>query len=269
MKRSQSFFVYALLVGVFMYFPLETTAQTKPTALIVYHCSQQFDLSSPSYKFPHIASTKSITASNMRTSIMPNELLEYSKIILMTTVSAVCYGITHDLVTTQINLDYFASDRTHHGPYTRKYFPYIYKSNNKVLYALLWGTLGTCWVGLPLGLIWAVAARYGDAQKLTWHDLMKWDAILTGSMLATSLTMGIVDYLIYRDSFSMVAAMHHTSYTAGILGGIMTAFFIYHLRNKPITPDTSVFHLEPDGIRINLANLLFKSNEPQPLDIQN
>ena len=255
MKRRASFFIYALFVIGFVQLPLVTIAQTKLTTLAWYYPSQPFK-----HSF-HIASTDLPAVSNIPISTVSNELVEYSKIMLMTTVGAVCYGITHDLITTQINFDYFASDLTHHGPFTRNHYPYIYKSQSKILYALLWGTIATWWVGLPVGLLWAVAARYGDTtQKLTWKDLVKLDAIVAGSMLATSLAVGIDNYLSHHDSFRMVAAMHDTSYLTGILGGIIATIYIYNIR-KPITSDAGVFHLEPNGVRIDLANLLFKSNE--------
>lgn len=258
MKRSQYFFVFILLVGGCMYFPIKATARTKSTDFELIRYFHEVKASYLSYNSYQIALTKSLTAANSPISTVPNEFLEYSKIILMTTLSAVCYGITHDLITTHINFDYFASDRTHHGPYTRVHFPYIYKSQNKILYALLWGTIATWWVGLPLGLVWAVAGRCGDdKQKLNWKDLISLDSILMGSMLLTSLSIGIGDYLSNHDSFKMVATMHETSYLAGILAGIVTSIYTYNVR-KPITAAKSVFHLEPTGIRINLANLVLK-----------
>lgn len=202
-----------------------------------------------------------------------HEGLEVGKIMLMATISAITYGIVHDLITTQINFDYFASDRTHHGPVTRRSFPWVYRSNSRIAYAFLWGTIATWWVGLPLGGIWSMTARAGSSrEKLGWRDLIKPTAVFLGGMLATSLVVGYVNYkpgryniperradLYNKDaswasSYNMVAYMHNTSYTVGIWGGLAMAYYIYQKR-KPVS---QVVQLQPNGFTIDLIALLTK-----------
>ncbi len=73
------------------------------------------------------------------TSCFLKDIKETGKIILMATAASITYGIIHDLITTQVNFDYFASDRTHHGPFTQQNFPYVYNANNKVLLRIAMG----------------------------------------------------------------------------------------------------------------------------------
>ena len=181
------------------------------------------------------------------------DALEVGKVMVMCTIAAVTYGVVHDLITTQVNFDYFASDRTHHGPYTRKYYPCVYKANNRVLYALLWGTVATWWVGLPLGAMWGLAARCGNGrEKLGWRDLVRPAGVCLGCMLATSLVVGLKDYAVYGDTFSMVAAMHNASYMVGILGGLAMSYYVYRQRR----PVAQVVQWQPNGVVIDLVALL-------------
>lgn len=73
--------------------------------------------------------------------ILLEELSESGKIVLMSMIASVCYGIIHDAITINICFDYFRSDMTHHGPQTRRYFPLVYSSDSKILYILYCGVL--------------------------------------------------------------------------------------------------------------------------------
>jgi hypothetical protein len=195
---------------------------------------------------------------NHATSIVPpnsfkKDAIEIAKIMTMVTITSITYGIVHDLITTQINFDYFASDRTHHGPYTRENFPFIYKTNSKVLYALLWGTISTWWVGLPLGIIWGIAARC-NPEKLGWHDLVKPMLFFSSGMLTASIIVGLINYSNHKYSFRMVAAMHKASYIIGIIGGIHMAFCIYNYTPEKSTKE-NIVQFEPNSISINLVQL--------------
>ncbi|OJW70825.1 MAG: hypothetical protein BGO68_02335 [Candidatus Amoebophilus sp. 36-38] len=206
---------------------------------------------------PHTHSTTQLahviaTATSPSSSIT-TDMIEIAKIMSMTTINAVAYGIVHDLITTQINFDYFASDRTHHGPYTKAHFPFIYRTNNKILYALLWGTIATWWVGLPLGIICGIAARC-NSKKLTWHNLMKPMSLFSVGMLTTSIIVGLLNYVNYKDSFEMVAVMHQTSYITGIVGGILMAYYLYNYTPEK-SSEEKIIQFEPNSITINLVRL--------------
>ncbi len=158
---------------------------------------------------------------------------EISKITILSTLGAILYGITHDLITTQINFDYFRSDMTHHGPVTRKNFPLVYRSNSKVLYALLWGTISTWWVGLPIGIGVGMAARCGTyREKIDYKKVIVPMVIFLGGLLAGSIGVGLISYGINKNSFMMVADMHIASYVLGAIGGAGMVFYTY--KSRPI-----------------------------------
>ncbi|WP_257265972.1 hypothetical protein [Endozoicomonas sp. ONNA2] len=165
---------------------------------------------------------------------MGDELIEIGKITGMAVMAAILYGVIHDLVTTQINFAYFSDlHLTHHGAHTLRYFPRVYNSESPVLYALLWGTIATWWVGLPLGVLAAISARLNaSAPKMTWDELAYPVATMLGINLALALITGGFTYLISGSSFSAVAAMHNSSYLFAIIGGIILPSSIFISRNS-------------------------------------
>ncbi|WP_067586976.1 hypothetical protein [Endozoicomonas ascidiicola] len=161
-----------------------------------------------------------------------DELIEIGKITGMGVLAATSYGIIHDLITTQIHFGYFSDlNLTHHGLVTLKHFPWVYHSESRILYALLWGTISTWWVGLPLGGLSAIAARIDPKSiKYTWHDLVKPISVLIAANLGAALMTGVMTYATTGDRFSAVAAMHNSSYLAGAAGGLLLPFYIYFSR---------------------------------------
>lgn len=176
-----------------------------------------------------------------------NPLIESLKIIGLTTAGSIAYGITHDLITTQISFDYFAADVTHHGPTTREYFPAVYRSNSRIAYAFLWGTIATWWVGAGTGILLAGAAQLGSKKPTYWRELIEPVGYTLAANLAVSLSFGLATYLTTSDgrrsyyktsesvfsnqsepastdqrTFETVAVMHESSYLAGaVLGGYL------------------------------------------------
>lgn len=168
-----------------------------------------------------------------------DELIEIGKIIGMGVVAAILYGVIHDLITTQIDFSYFSNLYfTHHGVYTARHFPFVYNSESRVLYALLWGTIATWWVGLPIGGLSALSARISsnapkNAPKMDWRDFVYPVAILLGANLAIALATGGATYLTSGgNSLDTVAAMHNSSYLFGILGGVLLPQYVYSSRLK-------------------------------------
>lgn len=182
------------------------------------------------------------------------DLLEATKIIGLSVAGAVAFGITHDMVTTHINLDYFASNRTHHGPVTRDDFPFVYETNSPILYALLWGTIATWWVGLASGVVVASSARIGSSvPKLTWDELLVPVATTMGATLAMSLLVGAFSALTGSDSFDTVANMHSAAYTAGAVFSLALAGYTITKRFEAPpaspTPPKAANHLSNINLR--------------------
>ncbi len=63
-------------------------------------------------------------------------------------MAAISYGIVHDQITARICVEYFTVGH-----------PRLTDSDLPTVLALFWGVVATWWVGLPLGLGLAFAAR--------------------------------------------------------------------------------------------------------------
>jgi hypothetical protein len=88
--------------------------------------------------------------------------MQFLKIILLAVAAAVVYGIVHDQITVRVCLEYF----------TVAHPPIFGGTQSPTLLAFGWGVIATWWVGLPLGVLLALAARVGGLPKLTAKDLL-------------------------------------------------------------------------------------------------
>ena len=82
------------------------------------------------------------------------------KIVAFSTLAAIVYGILHDQVTAHLCVEYFSVAH-----------PRVFPTQSPFLLALGWGVIATWWVGLPLGIGLALAARSGAAPRLTLADV--------------------------------------------------------------------------------------------------
>jgi len=156
-------------------------------------------------------------------------LLQSLKIILLAVAAAIVYGILHDLFTVHLCLEYF----------TKFHPPILGGTQNPILLALGWGVIATWWVGLPLGILLAIASRAVRAHQLTWRDQLQPIIILLVFMAIAALVMGqvarvltdpanyetsLARYYVPREKmldFNSCLAMHQASYIAGALGGLL------------------------------------------------
>lgn len=160
------------------------------------------------------------------------------KIILLAVLAAISYGILHDLVTTRICLEYFTIGH-----------PPVFNTTSPTLLALGWGVVATWWVGLPLGLALAVAARSGSKPKRTAGSLIRPVAVLLIGIGLCALSAGMAGAILARNGtivlpeplvsalprgthigFLADAWAHATSYLTGILGGCALCVWIWRSR---------------------------------------
>ena len=153
------------------------------------------------------------------------------RIIVLGLVAAITYGILHDQVTTRVCIEYFTIAH-----------PPVFPTQSPTLLALGWGVIATWWVGLPLGVLLAVAARAGRWPTLTWLELVKPTTVLLVAMGSLALAAGIIGYVLTKQgTISMIdwyaevipasrharfmadAWAHLASYGTGILGGLLLA----------------------------------------------
>src|SRR5215471_7016421 len=150
-------------------------------------------------------------------------------IIFLSVGAAIFYGIIHDQITARICLEYFTIGH-----------PRLIDSDSPTVLGLFWGVVATWWVGLPLGLGLAVAARAGGRPKLTARDLIRPIMKLLGWMHLVAAAAGLIGFSTASAGVFHLAgplalqvpASRHTafltdgwihagSYLAGIVGGLV------------------------------------------------
>lgn len=163
-----------------------------------------------------------------------SELAEAAKITVFCLLAAIFYGILHDQVTAHLCVEYFSIAH-----------PPIFHTNSPFLLAIGWGILATWWVGLPLGLCLAIAARLGPWPRMTLRQLrplihrlllvMAISAILAGSIAALLTSMKAIkapfgwDQVIPAEkwvAFTADAWAHSASYLMGTAGGLCLIWLV-------------------------------------------
>lgn len=155
--------------------------------------------------------------------------LEALKIIGFATLAAIVYGILHDQVTAHICVEYFTIAH-----------PPVFPTESPFLLALGWGIIATWWVGLPLGILLAVAARLGRNAKLGLGDLRRkivrlmivsgCAAMIAGVIGASLFAMQLLVLTgewatVIPESrwpyFAFALWAHSASYAVGAVGGLL------------------------------------------------
>src|SRR4051812_23985195 len=104
-------------------------------------------------------------------------------IIFLAVMAAIIYGIVHDQITARIWVGYFTIGH-----------PRLIDSDSPTVLGLFWGVVATWWVGLPLGLGLAVAARVGRHPKLSASELFIPVVKLLGCMLSVAGVFGTIGF---------------------------------------------------------------------------
>lgn len=156
--------------------------------------------------------------------------METAKIIVLCVIAACVYGIVHDQVTAHVCVEYF----------TIGHPPVLGGTDSPVLLGLIWGVIATWWVGLPLGVMAALAVRIGRWPKQTARQLVRPIGILLLVMGALALVAGVIGFVLGEqntvwlleplaskvppDRHALYLAdlwAHLASYASGVLGGIV------------------------------------------------
>jgi hypothetical protein len=168
--------------------------------------------------------------------------MEFLKIVVFSTLAAIAYGILHDQVTAHLCVEYFSLAH-----------PDIFHTQSPFLLALGWGIVATWWVGLPLGILAAVAARAGPPPRLALLDVRPMILWLLVGMAVCATISGLYGaygtahgwlkppsewYLVIPKSkwvaFTADAYAHLASYASGILGGIGVILYIVVARLRRV-----------------------------------
>lgn len=164
--------------------------------------------------------------------------MRFLEIVALSVLAAIGYGIAHDQVTARVCVEYFTIGH-----------PPLFPTSSPTLLALGWGIVATWWVGLPLGLVLATAARFGARPKLTARALRRPLAILLLGMAIFALSAGLLgawlaaagqvtlapplaDLVPHARHVAFLADLwaHSASYGSGLLGGIGLASWTWRRR---------------------------------------
>jgi hypothetical protein len=149
--------------------------------------------------------------------------MQFLKIVLMSVVAAILFGLVHDQITIRICPEYFTV-----------FHPTIIDSENLTLIALSWGVVATWWIGAGVGFVLALAARWGTWPKLTWSQLVTSVEVLLGAMAVCAFVGGVAGYRFGRIPIQLAYGIpadmyqrfmadwcaHLTSYGVGFFGGL-------------------------------------------------
>jgi hypothetical protein len=168
---------------------------------------------------------------------VPGDKMEFLKITIFSVLAAICYGILHDQITAHLCVEYFTIAH-----------PPVFPTQSPFLLAIGWGIVATWWVGFPLGILAASAARIGRRNRLSFAQVypmilrllvvMAICATLAGGLGAYLVAtgrqalLGGWDQLIPREkwiAFSADQWAHLASYGSGIIGGLfLVGYIVWH-----------------------------------------
>lgn len=172
---------------------------------------------------------------------------EAVKIIAMSVLAAVVYGVLHDQITARVCVEYFTIGH-----------PPVFRTQSPTLLALGWGVIATWWVGLPLGVMLAVCARKGPNPRLTARELLRPLAIMLCLLGIAACVFGLIGYILARndvvrlldriasavpiekhDAFVADLWAHTCSYFGGVVGTILLCLHVRRLRRRRAVPSVS------------------------------
>lgn len=105
------------------------------------------------------------------------------KIVLMSVLGFVVYGILHDQITARVCIEYFTIGH-----------PPLIDSQDPTLIAFAWGFMATWWFGLLVGVVFAMCADGGQWQKMTWRDIVRPALLIFAPTPFVALVAGIMGF---------------------------------------------------------------------------
>lgn len=168
--------------------------------------------------------------------------MESLKIVGLSIVAGILYGIAHDQVTARICVEYFTV-----------FHPPVFQTQSPTLLGIGWGIIATWWVGAFLGVLLAISARAGSRSLLRASDLARPIFTLLCVMAACAVAAGITGFLLARAGRitpppEVIALLprarhahfmadwwaHSASYASGFFGGlILCAWVIWRRLRTP------------------------------------
>lgn len=169
--------------------------------------------------------------------------MDAMKIIGLSIVAAVVFGIVHDQVTARVCIEYFTIGH-----------PPVFATESPTLLGLGWGIIATWWVGLLLGAPLAFAAIRGPRPRRSARSLIRPIAMLLACMGVVSLIAGVIGFALASSGWVVLVEplasrvpkvrhvafiadlwAHSASYLAGFVGGIILINRVW--RSRRAIPD--------------------------------
>ncbi len=132
--------------------------------------------------------------------------------VLLCVGAAVVYGVSHDMVTARVCVEYF----------TVGHDPAVFPTDDPNLLALGWGVISSWWVGLGFGLALAAAARVGRGTPRSARSLVGPVLFVAALAAGVAFVAGVVGFLVAQDKAVTLAphlaervpARKHAAYVA-------------------------------------------------------
>ena len=167
-----------------------------------------------------------------------DDLTQGVGVVGLSILAAITYGILHDQITARICVEYFTIGHVR-----------LIDSDSPTVLGLFWGVVATWWVGLPLGVGLAFAARWGRRPPLSVAEIVEplgrllaimfglaFLAGLTGFLLARAGTIQLMGSLAERVppdrhvAFLTCGWSHAASYLSGLVGGVALWIWVWRAR---------------------------------------
>jgi hypothetical protein len=160
------------------------------------------------------------------------------RIVFLSILAAVLYGIVHDQITVRICVEYFTIGH-----------PPVFRTDDQTTLAFGWGVIATWWAGALIAIVLAIAARAGSRPKLPARAFVRpVGALLLGMALVATIAGWTGGLLAQRGAVFLVGELadripkprhgpflvclwsHVASYGAGFLGGLVLAVLVRRRR---------------------------------------
>jgi hypothetical protein len=170
--------------------------------------------------------------------------VQFLAIVALSVAAAVAYGIALDQITVRVCLEYFTVGH-----------PPVFPTDDPTWLALGWGVFATWWIGLPLGVALAVAARAGRRPPRSAASLVRPMVVLLAAMAVVALLAGTIGWLLTNSGVLFLAPWlaehvpadkhaafladgwaHSASYLTGAIGGLFVVVQTWRSRLPAMQP---------------------------------
>jgi hypothetical protein len=172
---------------------------------------------------------------------VPPVYVQKAKIILLSTVAAMGYGVVHDQITARLCVEYFTIAH-----------PPLFHTTSPTLLGICWGIAATFGVGIVLGVVLALVSQSEGPPSTPIPRVVRLIVCLLAVMAICASLAGLFGVELSRrsivgfpaflpaaipasqhDRFMAVWFAHGASYLVGITGGLLVIVRIWLERGRP------------------------------------